>query len=69
MLSPRLFMIFTNKPEKMLKKSKYRGITMGNVIEVYLLMNADDIILVGDTVLELQTENKYPRDILQKVGY
>ena len=68
MLHPRLFMIFTSKPEKLLKKSKHRGITMGNVIEVYLLMYADDIVLVGDTVLELQTENKYPGDILQKVG-
>ena len=38
----------------MLKKSKYRGITMGNAIEVFLLMYADDIVLVGDTVLELQ---------------
>ena len=38
----------------MLKKSKYRGITTGNVIEVFLLMYADHIVLVGDTVLELQ---------------
>ena len=27
---------------------------MGNVIEVFLLMYADDIVLVGDIVLELQ---------------
>ena len=54
MLSPRLFIIFINELEKMLKKSKYRGITIGNAIEVFLLMYADDIVLVGDTVLELQ---------------
>ena len=27
---------------------------MGNAIEVFLLMYADDIVLVGDTVLKLQ---------------
>ena len=54
MLSPRLFIIFINELEKMLKKSKYRDIAMGNAIEVFLLMYADDIVLVGDTVLELQ---------------
>ena len=27
---------------------------MGNAIEVFLLMYADDIVLVGDTILELQ---------------
>ena len=54
MLSPRLFIIFINELEKMLKKSKYRGMTTGNAIEAFLLMYADDIVLVGDTVLELQ---------------
>ena len=54
MLSPRLFIIFINELEKMLKKSKFRGISLGNAIEVFLLMYADDIVLLGDTVLELQ---------------
>ena len=54
MLSPRLFIIFINELEKMLKKSKFRGISVGNAIEVFLLMYADDIVLLGDTVLELQ---------------
>ena len=34
------------------KKSKYRGITIGNAIEVFLLMQMT--VLAGDTVLELQ---------------
>ena len=38
----------------MLKKKKIRGISMGNTVEVFLLMYADDIVLLGDTVLELQ---------------
>ena len=38
----------------MLKKSKFKGILMGNTIEVFLLMYVDDIVLLGDTVLELQ---------------
>ena len=54
MLSPRLFIIFINELEKMLRKSKFRRISMRNAIEVFLLMYADDIVLLGDTVLELQ---------------
>ena len=54
MLSPRLFIIFLNELEKMLKKSKFREISIGNAIEVFLLMYADDIVLLGDTVFELQ---------------
>ena len=54
MPSPTLFKIFISELEKLLKKSKYRGITMGNAIEVHLLMYADDIVLAGDTVLEFQ---------------
>ena len=37
MLSPRLFIIFINELEKMFKKSKFRGISMGNPIKVFLL--------------------------------
>ena len=59
MLSPRLFIIFINELEKMLKKSKFRGISLGNAIEVFLLMSADDIVLLGDTVLELQKKSIY----------
>ena len=38
----------------MLKRSEYRGISVGNAIEVFLLSYADDIVLVVDTVLKLQ---------------
>ena len=50
MLSPRLFIIFVNELESMLRKSEYRGISMGNAIEIFLLMYADDIVLLEDTV-------------------
>ena len=49
-LSPRLFIIFKNEIKKMLKKSEFRGISMGNATEVFLLMYADDIVLLGDTL-------------------
>ena len=54
MLSPRLFIIFINELESMLRKSEYREIAIGNTIEIFLLMYADDILLLGDTVLELK---------------
>ena len=38
----------------MLKKSECRGSSMGNAIDVFLLMYADDIVLLGNTVSELQ---------------
>ena len=63
MLSPRLFIIFINELEKMLKRSKFGGISMGNEVEVVLLMYADDIVLLGDTVFELQQKI----NILEKV--
>ena len=68
MLSPRLFIIFISELEKMLKKSKYKGITIGNAIEVFLLMYADDIVLVGDTVPELQRKINIPEIFCEKWG-
>ena len=56
MLSPRLFIIFINELEKMLKKGKFRGISLGNTTEVFLLMYKDDIVLLSDLVLELQNK-------------
>ena len=68
MLSPRLFIIFINELEKMLKKSKFRGNSMGNAIEVFLLMYADDIVLLDDTVLELQRKISMLKNFCDKWG-
>ena len=54
MLSPRLFIILINELEKMLKMSRFKGTLMGNEIEVFSLMYANDTALLGDTVIELQ---------------
>ena len=35
MLSPRLLFLSINELEIMLKRSEYRGISMGNAIEVF----------------------------------
>ena len=51
MLSLRLFIIFINELESMLTKSEYRGISIGNATEIFLLTYADDVVLLGDTVL------------------
>ena len=53
MLSPRFLFIFINELEIMLKRSEHREISMGNAIEVFLLLYGD-IVLVVDKVLELQ---------------
>ena len=68
MLSPRLFIIFINELEIMLKRSEYRGISMGNAIEVFLLLYADDIVLVADTVLELQRKIRVLEKFCDKWG-
>ena len=60
--------IFINELEKMFKKSKFRGISMGNATEVFLLMYADDIVLLGDTVLELQTKINILKKFCDKWG-
>ena len=38
----------------MLKRSEHRETSMGNAIEVFLLLYGDDIVSVVDKVLELQ---------------
>ena len=59
MLSPRLFIIFINEFEKMLRSSKFRGISMRNVVEVFILMYADDIVFVGRHCIRAPKENLY----------
>ena len=68
MLSPRLFIIFMNELESMLRKSEYRGISKGNTIEIFLLMYADDIAL-GDTVLELQKKIRVLEEFCGKMCF
>ena len=50
MLSPRLFIIFINELKKMLKKSKFRGISMRNAVEVFLLMRTILFDLINSVI-------------------
>ena len=68
MLSPRLFIIFINELKLMLRQSEFRGISMGNAIEVFLLMYADDIVILGDHVLELQKKIRVLEIFYEKWG-
>ena len=61
--SPELFIIFINELERMLKLSEFRGIHIWEATEVLLLMYADDIVLVGETIIHLQKKI----NILEKV--
>ena len=68
MLGSRLFIMFINGLEIMLKRSEYRGISMGNALEAFLLLYADDIVLVADTVLELQRKVRVLEKFCDKLG-
>ena len=68
MSSPRPFITFINELELMLKQSEFRGIMMRNAIEIFLLMYADDIVLLGDTVLELQRKIRVLEEFCEKWG-
>ena len=68
MLSPRLFIIFISESEKMLRKLKFRGTSIGNAIEVFLPMYADDIVFLGDTVIELQKNINILEKLCDKWG-
>ena len=48
--------------------AKFRAISMGNAIEIFLLMYVDDIVLLGDTVLELQKNTKALEKLCDKSG-
>ena len=68
MLSPRLFIIFINELELMLRQSEFRGITMRNVTEIFLLMYVDDIVLLGGTALELQRKIRVLEEFAKNGG-
>ena len=59
-------MIFTNELELMPRHSEFRGISIGNAIEIFLLMYADDTVLLGDTVLELQRKIRALEEFCEK---
>ena len=52
----------------MLRQSEFRGILMGNAIEICLLMYADDIVILGDTVLEFQRKIRVLEKFCEKWG-
>ena len=54
LLSPELFILFINELERMLKLSEFRGIHIWKATDVLLLMYADDIVLIGETIIQLQ---------------
>ena len=55
--SPILFSLFIDEFEKILKQSDIRGIQLHpDVVELFLLMFADDIALLSDTVMGLQSQ-------------
>ena len=54
-MSPMLFIIFINELEKALENEGIRGIQLfPDYTEVFLLVFADDIALISDTVSGLQ---------------
>ena len=53
----------------MLGQSEFRGISMGNATEIFLLMYADDIVISGDTVLELQRKIRVLEKFCEKWGW
>ena len=51
---PELFILFVSELERILKLSEFKGIHVWEATEVLLLMYADDIVLVGETIIQLQ---------------
>ena len=68
LLSPELFIIFINELERMLKLSEFKGIHVCEATEVLLLMYADDIVLVGETVIQLQRKINILEQFCKKYG-
>ena len=67
-VSSRLFIIFINELESLIRKSECRGISIANAIEIFQLMYADDIVLSGDAVLELQRKIGVLEEFCEKWG-
>ena len=67
LLSPELFILFINELERKLKFSEFRGIHVWEATEVLLLMYADDIVLVGETI-QLQRKINILEQFCRKYG-
>ena len=64
--SPILFLFFIDELEKMFKQNNARGIQLHpDTIQVFLLMFADDLALMADTVGELQRQLNLLSDFCQ----
>ena len=68
LLSPALFILFITGLERMLKLSEFRGIHIWEATEVLLLMHADDIVLVGETIIQLQRKINILQKLRRKYG-
>ena len=58
LLSPRLFLLFIEQLNLMLQKAETKGLFLIDAPELKVLMYADDVVILGDTVLELQRKIK-----------
>ena len=65
LLSPELSI---NKLERTLKLSEFRGIHIWEATEVLLLMYADDIVLVAETIIQLQRKINILKKFCRKYG-
>ena len=68
LLSPELFNLFIKELERMLKLSEFRGVHIWEATEVLLLMYADDIVLVGETSIQLQRKINILETFCRKYG-
>ena len=56
------------KREKELQNSNCRGISLASAVGIFLLMYADDIALIADTLVEFQRKLKALESFCQKWG-
>ena len=68
LLSPELFILFINELQRMFKLSKFRGIHIWEATEVLLLMYAEDIVFVGETIIQLQRKINILEKFYRKHG-
>ena len=68
LLSPELFILFINELERMLKLSESKGINVWEATEVLLLMYADDIVLIGEAIIQLQRKINILEQFCRKYG-